>query len=132
MLDQGGFSCVINNAGDIRCFSQRGVADLYQLYCCEPQYLRGAIIADKIVGKGAAALMVAGGVESLYTHTISQGANELLACHGIKVESGRVVDHIINRSRDGWCPIEKLCRDLDNTDEIIARIGEFLTVARDK
>ena len=47
----------------MRIFRERGVADLFRLLREEPQLLRGAFIADKVVGKGAAALMVLGGVE---------------------------------------------------------------------
>ncbi len=41
----------------MRIFRERGVADLFRLQHEEPQLLRGAFIADKVVGKGAAALM---------------------------------------------------------------------------
>ena len=38
----------------MRIFRERGVADLFRLQHEEPQLLRGAFIADKVVGKGAA------------------------------------------------------------------------------
>ena len=41
----------------MRIFRERGVADLFRLLREEPQLLRGAFIADKVVGKGAAALV---------------------------------------------------------------------------
>ena len=56
LLHTGGYSCVIDNEGKIRTFTQRGVADLYDLLTREPEFLKGALIADKVVGKGAAAL----------------------------------------------------------------------------
>lgn len=58
LLHTGGYSCVIANEGKIRTFTQRGVADLYDLLTREPEFLKGALIADKVVGKGAAALMI--------------------------------------------------------------------------
>ena len=54
LLHTGGYSCVIANEGKIRTFTQRGVADLYDLLTREPEFLKGALIADKVVGKGAA------------------------------------------------------------------------------
>lgn len=60
ILHKGGFSCVMKNREEIRTFTQRGVADLYDLYQTEPAFMKGASIADKIIGKGAAALMVLG------------------------------------------------------------------------
>lgn len=55
LLHSGGYSCVIANGDNIRTFTQRGVADLYDLLTQEPDFLKGASIADKVVGKGAAA-----------------------------------------------------------------------------
>ena len=65
LLHTGGYSCVIDNEGKIRTFTQRGVADLYDLLTREPEFLKGALIADKVVGKGAAALMILGGIKYL-------------------------------------------------------------------
>ena len=41
----------------IRTFTQRGVADLYDLLVTEPDFLQGASIADKVIGKAAASLI---------------------------------------------------------------------------
>lgn len=65
LLHTGGYSCTIANGGKIRTFTQRGVADLYDLLTQEPEFLKGALIADKVVGKGAAALMILGGIKEL-------------------------------------------------------------------
>lgn len=53
MLHKGEFSCVMKNREEIRTFTQRGVADLYDLYQTEPAFMKGASIADKVIGKGA-------------------------------------------------------------------------------
>ena len=51
LLHTGGYSCTIANKGEIRTFTQRGVADIYDLLTQEPEFLKGASIADKVVGK---------------------------------------------------------------------------------
>lgn len=56
-LHTGGYSCVIEKEGKIRTFTRRGVADLYDLYENEKAFMQGARIADKVIGKGAAALI---------------------------------------------------------------------------
>ena len=43
LLHTGGYSCVIDNEGKIRTFTQRGVADLYDLLTREPEFLKGAL-----------------------------------------------------------------------------------------
>ena len=86
-LHAGGYSCVIANGDCIRTFTQRGVADLYDLLVQDADFLKGASVADKVIGKAAASLMVLGGVKEVYTHTISQPALLLLQEAGINVGS---------------------------------------------
>ena len=86
-LQAEGCSCVVRNGEIVRSFHQRGVSDLWRLLHEEPELLRGAFVADKVVGKGAAALMAAGGVRGLYARTVSRPALDLLAAAGIPVET---------------------------------------------
>lgn len=75
-------SCVVRNGDEVRIFRERGVKDLYRLLREEPQLLDGAFVADKVVGKGAAALMILGGVEELFADVVSRAALDLLAAAG--------------------------------------------------
>lgn len=97
LLHSGGYSCVIANKGKVRTFTQRGVADLYDLLTQEPDFLKGALIADKVVGKGAAALMISGGIKELYTDIISSKAMDLFRTSDVKVGFGQEVPFIWNR-----------------------------------
>lgn len=132
MLHAGGYSCVIANGDRIRTFTQRGVADLYDLLVQEPEFLHGASVADKVIGKAAASLMVLGGVREVYTHTISQPALQLLQEAGVMVTCDEIVDHIINRDRTGWCPLEQASRDLHSAKEIFPVIEKFIANLRKK
>ena len=40
LLHTGGYSCTIANKGEIRTFTQRGVADIYDLLTQEPEFLK--------------------------------------------------------------------------------------------
>lgn len=104
LLHSGGYSCVIANKGKIRTFTQRGVADLYDLLTQEPEFLKGALIADKVVGKGAAALMISGGIKELYTDVVSSNAMNLFQTSDVKVSFAQEVPFIWNRDHTGWCP----------------------------
>ena len=105
LLHTGGYSCTIANGGKIRTFTQRGVADLYDLLTQEPEFLKGALIADKVVGKGAAALMILGGIKELYTDIISTKALELFRKSDVKVDFAQEVAFIWNRDRTFFNPI---------------------------
>ena len=65
LLNEGGYSCVVRHGEETRTFSRRGVADLYDLYRTDRDFLKGAWLADKVIGKGAAALMVLGALAAL-------------------------------------------------------------------
>ena len=75
-LDAEQCSCVIYNGGETRLFWERGVQDLYRLLKTEPDFLQGAFIADKVIGKAAAALMALGGVDEVFARVISSPARE--------------------------------------------------------
>ena len=119
-------SCVIYNRGEVRIFRERGVKDLYRLLKEEPEFLAGASIADKVIGKGAAALMVLGGVHEVFAQVISTPARELLERSGIKVAFLSEVPHIINRTRTGWCPLETRCFRMHTAEECLQQIEEFM------
>ena len=120
------YSCVIANGGEIYTFTQRGVNDLYDLLIEQPQILKGAYVADKIVGKGAAALMVLGGVRRIYSEVISTVAIEFLHQYDVTVEWGEETPQIINRRGDDMCPVEKACAKCETAEECLVAIKEFL------
>ncbi|MCM1355997.1 MAG: DUF1893 domain-containing protein [Staphylococcus sp.] len=126
-LHEGDCSCVIVSAGGVTTVChERGVKDLYRLLTTYPSLLDGAFIADKVVGKGAAAIMVAGKVAGLFTDVVSEPALHLLEAAGVPVSYGRRVANIINRRGDGPCPVESLCRDCLTAEECLPIIGNFL------
>ena len=132
LLHTGGYSCTIANKGEIRTFTQRGVADIYDLLTQEPEFLKGASIADKVVGKGAAALMILGGIKELYTDIISTKALELLQKSDITVSFTEKVPFIRNRNHTGGCPVETMCSEVESAEEILPLIGDFLERIRSK
>lgn len=119
-------SCVIISGGELYRFSRRGVKDLYTIYSEQPSLLKGATIADKVVGKGAAVIMVAGGIRELYAEVISRPAEALLKSHGVAVGYGALVDNIINRTGDDICPVERLCMECASVAEALPRIADFI------
>ncbi len=125
-------SCVIRNGDTIRLFRERGVRDLWRLLHEEPKQLNGAFVADKVVGKGAAALMVAGGVKELFADVISHAALELLNRAGIPVSYTVAVPHIVNRTGDGICPVERLCTKAQSAAECLPLIEGFLTQMKNR
>lgn len=131
LLNEGGYSCVVRHEEETRTFSRRGVADLYDLYRTDRDFLKGAWLADKVIGKGAAALMVLGGVARVWTRVISTPALTLLRNGGVEVAFAEEVPCIINRTCTGRCPLETLCDVSDNPVALYPVIEGFVSRMRE-
>lgn len=106
--------------------SDRGVKPLLHLLENEKDFLKGASVADKVVGKAAALLMVLGGVKEVHTGIISEPAVEVFEKHRIPYFYEEKVKRIINRKGDGLCPMETLCIDVEEPSEAFEKIKEWL------
>lgn len=126
ILHRENCSCVILSGDCIEIFSRRGVQDLLELLKDRPQMLDGAFVADKVIGKGAAALMALGHVGSAYADVISHPALLLLQANDIPVSYETLTRNIINRSGTDICPVEKLTADCRNAEECLPLIENFV------
>lgn len=130
LLHEGNYSCVIANGDDIRTFTQRGVADLYDLIKNDAEFLKDSSVADKVIGKAAAVLMIHGGVREIYTDMISLPAVELLAKTTIKLKYKQQVPNIMNRDQSGWCPLEKMTYEEESIEQMFELIEDFILKMR--
>lgn len=105
-----------NNASVITS-DDRGVNSLIKLIEEDKSQLSGSLIADKVIGKAAALLMIYAGVKEIYAPIISKPALQTLLRHNVKVYYDKEVERIINRKGDGLCPMETLCLDIEKPDE---------------
>lgn len=112
--------------GEIREFHRQGVIDLFTLLTEEPQVLNGAQIADRVIGRGAALLMVKGGVQEVFAYVISESALDVFRQAGIPVTYATLQPNIINRTGTDICPVEKLTASTTDPDEAYERIKNFL------
>lgn len=119
-------SCVVVSGSLIVIGRERGVRDIWRLYSTST-LLKGAVVADKVVGKGAAALLTAGGVARLYAAVISRPAHQMLVGNGVDVTYATIVDNIINRAATGVCPLEALCASTDDVESCVERVKEFVS-----
>ena len=123
-------SCVILKEDELQIYNGPGISDLFRLLKTGPDKLQGAFVADKVIGKAAAALLILGKAKEVYTDLISDGAVELLRKYPLKVSFAERVSIIKNRSKDGICPMERLCAEVNTPEECYERINEFITSMR--
>ena len=99
---------VCDTGGTVTCHDRKGVRDLIDLLDNAPARLKGAVLADKVVGKAAAGLMVNGGVREVYADVMSRLALPLLEQAGIARSWGLLVDRIVIPEGDTRCPLESI------------------------
>lgn len=118
---------VIVKDGDIIYKSKgRGIKPLYQAYKEMKSSLKGATVADKVIGKAAAMLCVNGGIAQVYTKLISEKAIEVLKESNIEPHYDLAVPFIKNRDNTGLCPVETLSLETENIDDLLDGIDIFL------
>ncbi|MBM6991934.1 MAG: DUF1893 domain-containing protein [Prevotella sp.] len=110
--------------GRVRTFWKAGVRDLEDLLQEEPETLRGATIADKVVGKAAAGMMVVGGVADVYADVLSRAALPLLDAAGMRYSCGTLVDQIIIAEGDERCPLEQIVAPAKTAGEVVEMLFE--------
>ena len=120
MLNEQGLSLLVFNHDSLTTHANRGVQDLLQLISEQPERLNGAVVADKIIGKAAAAIMATGGVREVHTNIICTPARELFEKEGIMVFATEEVPMILNRDRSSMCPIDTQIADIESIEECVA------------
>ena len=120
LLDSEDASLVVYNHGETRSFFKKGVRDLEYLLDHDPDFLSGALVADKVVGKASAGMLAFGGVKEVYARTLSSLAVPVLDKAGIACSYGALVDHIIIPEGENRCPLEKIVADASEPAEIVS------------
>lgn len=122
------YSLVIYKDGRIILTSrEKGLKPLMMAIAQYKEEIKGAILADKIIGKAGALLAIHGGISEVYAHTISDCAKDILNKNGIRLESNRVVPYIINREGTDKCPMEKLVENIEVPEEAYKAIIDFIS-----
>ncbi|WP_394010993.1 DUF1893 domain-containing protein [Anaerococcus cruorum] len=104
--------------------NKNGLMPILDLYNNDKSLLKEASVADKVIGKAAALLLIEAGIKELYTDLISENAISILDDTNIKYIYKTKVKEIRNRDNTGRCPMEELSLASANADELLAKIKE--------
>ena len=118
MLHKTGCSLVVRDRqGNVTLYDKQGVRDLVWLLDNHPERLCGSSLADKVVGKAAAALMVRGKVGHVYADVMSELALPLLSEAEIPFSYGQLVSRIVIPAGDERCPLEQIVTPAATAEE---------------
>lgn len=104
-----------------------GVAGLIQAIESINGSLHSSSVADKIVGRAAALLLIYSHVSEVYAVTMSKWGLTVLEEAGIKAEYDNLAPKILNRRGDDVCPFEKISLTVSSPDEAYKMLKAALT-----
>jgi hypothetical protein len=119
-------SLSIVNRGKILFEStSKGLKDLFIAVDRLGTSLKNASIADQIVGKAAAFLIVYSRADSVFAVIITEEGLKLLEQNHISAEFQKIVPNVLNKEKTDICPFEKSvmnCRDAKEAFGILKNI----------
>lgn len=95
-------------------------------------YFKGLTVADKIIGKASAMLLVLSKVREVYCVVLSESGKELLEKYGVIYHYENLVPYIINRKGDDMCPMEKTVKDIEDLNEALIALNNKLSSLKAK
>ena len=104
--------------GEIKEYYQNRIKDIKAILQENKDALKGAIIADKVIGKVAGSILAISGIKEIYTDVISKLAIPVLEKYGVKYEYLQEVEYIENNDKTGMCPMENKYKDEQNEEVI--------------
>lgn len=108
---------------------RRGISPLMS-FISESRDLSGYSVADVVVGKAAAFLMIKCGIKNVFAKVLSKPAATLLSSFSIPFEYETLTEKIINRDGTDICPMEKTVLNTDSPDVAYKLLSEKLAAMR--
>lgn len=116
---------IVKNGKIIFKSNLHGIIGLLQAIDNLGKQLNSASIADKIVGKAAALLMVYSHVSSVYATLVSNDGLMVLRKNNVKVEYDDLTPRIMNRRGDDICPFEKISLTARSPEEAYMKLKNY-------
>jgi hypothetical protein len=129
LIDQPLKTCfILKEEKIIFSSSERGVKPIMDFYKEYGVSATPLTIVDKIMGKSAIVLAILVGAKSIVTPTISKDALALVKEYDLTYYTENIVPYIINRTKDGRCPIESSVLDIDSIEDGYKKIVSAINI----
>lgn len=123
MIQDGKAECVLIKNDTIYGQERgRGVNPLLVMYDEHQDAMQGATLVDKVIGRAAAAIAICGKVKHVHGELMSEDAVEFLDQNGITSSYTTLVHRILNRKKDGLCPLEQSVKGIDDASVAIVSL----------
>jgi len=125
-LNQKNLSLVIAKNGEVLFETEaHGISGLLKAMKQLQNNMKGSSVADRIVGRAAALLLVHSDVVAVFAVTASHGAIEVLKNNRIFHQFERRVPCILDSKRVDTCPFENLVADVSDPKEACEKLRAY-------
>ncbi len=104
--------------GECKEYYQNRIKDIKEILEQDKLALKGATIADKVIGKVAGSILTVAGVKEIYADVISKYAIPVLDENNVTYKYKKLVDYVQNNDKTGMCPMENKYKDEKNIKKI--------------
>ena len=105
-------------------------ADGRPLYETRQSDMAGATVVDKVVGRAAAAIAICGKARHVHGEVMSEDAVKFLQKHAITTSQTLLVPRILNRKRNGLCPLEQSVAGIDDPAKALVSLKQRIATLR--
>lgn len=109
---------VLASNGECKEYYQNRIKDIKEIIKNNQTALKGAIVADKVIGKVAGSILAVAGVSEIYADVMSKYAVPVLEKNNIKYEYNNLVEFVENNEKNGMCPMENKYKDEADINKI--------------
>lgn len=130
LIDNDKKLVVVKNDEIIFTSEKNGIVPMYDLY---NEKLTGDIfIADRFIGGGALKLLLNMDfkIKKIFTFVISENALKELQSLNIEVIYDTIVEKILNRKGDDYCPVEKISMQNNKFIDFYNELESFLKITK--
>lgn len=129
--EQSGAAVAVINGGEIFISDERGIKPLLRWLKEDEDFYAGAFVADKIIGRAAAHILLSGGAAAVHGCVMSRGAYEMLTEAGCICTYDILTEMIMNRQGDGMCPMEMTVSEVTDSAEAVRLLMEKVNMTAD-
>jgi hypothetical protein len=108
--------CVLFETGS------HGISGLLRAIQEVGERLRGASVADKVVGRAIALLCLFAGVGGVYGSVMSGAAEELFEENGVHAEWAELIGSVLDECKSATCPFERLAGGISDPEEAYKKL----------
>lgn len=116
ILEENNYTCVLVKDDKVYTSTKKGVAPVLDLMSKKVD-LKGFALADRVIGKSVAYLVIHAGIAEVNTVMISKHAQDVFTKYEIPFSYEVLVDRILNNAKDGFCPMESIVLNEDDPEK---------------